>query len=59
MNFEFGTVDKFINDFIQNKYKQKSNIFLRLNEVEYYEENKSGTLCHFPCCGDVAIDSHT
>ncbi|EGD32468.1 NAD+ synthetase [Streptococcus sanguinis SK115] len=25
LNFEFGTVDKFMNDFIQNKYKQKSN----------------------------------
>ena len=59
LNFEFGTVDKFMNDFIQNKYKQKSNIFLKLNETDYYEENKSGTLCHYPGCCEKAIESHT
>lgn len=59
MNSELKIVDNYLNNYIHENNKQKSNIFLKLNEVEYYEENKSGTLCHFPGCGDVAIDSHT
>lgn len=30
-----------------------------LNEIDYYQENKAGTLCHYPNCGKKAINSHT
>ena len=59
MDSDLKIVDDFLNRLIQNKDNQKSNIFIKLNEIEYYEENKSGTLCHYPSCGEKAIDSHT
>lgn len=56
---EFERVDDFINTFLQEKRRQKSNVFLMLNEIDYYQENKAGTLCHYPNCGEKAINSHT
>lgn len=55
---EFERVDDFINTFLQEKRRQKSNVFLMLNEIDYYQENKAGTLCHYPNCGEKAINSH-
>lgn len=52
-------MDCFLNGLIKNKLNQKGNIFLKLNEIDYYDKNKTGTLCHYPGCRNVAIGSHT
>ncbi|HEM3615023.1 TPA: hypothetical protein U1C23_001897 [Streptococcus suis] len=59
MNHEFEQVDSFINYLIESRTDQSKNVFLKLNETDYYKENKSGTLCHFPQCKEKAIGSHT
>ena len=51
-------VKNYISRLIQSKSGHE-NIFLKLNESDFYVNNKKNTICHFPNCNNLAIGSHT
>lgn len=57
---DFGTnIGSIVEKYLKICENKENNIFLKLNEIDYYTMNKAESICNYPECNGKAIRSHT